>query len=175
MNAFLETERLILRPLVEADADGSYPGWFNDEATCAGNSHHVYPYTESQALDYIRSLSGDRSCVVLAMETKADKVHVGNVSLQQIHPVHRSAELAIIMGEPSARGKGLGEEACRALISHGFKALNLRRIQCGTLATNHGMVALALKLGFVQEGVRTQAAFKSGAYVDVVEFGLLAS
>lgn len=175
MNSFLETERLFLRPLLEADADGAYPDWFNNAETCAGNSHHIYPYTRTQALAYIRSIQGDRSCLVLAIERKSDGAHVGNVSLQNIHPIHRSAELAIVIGDGSARGHGLGEEACGALLTHGFRALNLNRIQCGTFSTNGGMISTALRLGFSQEGVRKQAAFKNGAYVDVVEFGLLAS
>lgn len=174
MNAFLETESLILRPLSEEDADGSYPNWFNDRETCAGNSHHTYPYTRTQALDYIKSTRNDHSNLVLAIELKSDHSHVGNVSLQHIHPVHRSAELAIIIGSAAARGQGLGEEACRSIIGHGFRALNLHRIQCGTLASNIGMISTATKLGFVQEGVRRQAIFKEGAYVDVIEFGLLA-
>ena len=174
MNAFLETENLILLPLSEDDADGAYPGWFNDRETCAGNSHHTYPYSRAQALEYIKSTRNDRSSLVLAIELKSNHTHAGNVSLQQIHPVHRSAELAIIIGSPAARGLGLGQEACRAIIGHGFRALNLHRIQCGTLATNAGMIATALKLGFVQEGVRRQAVYKEGAYVDVIEFGLLA-
>lgn len=174
MNAFLETERLSLRPLVEEDADGPYAGWLNDEETCAGNSHHVYPSTRAHALDYIRGVRSDKSCLVLAMERKADKAHVGNVSLQQIHPVYRSAELAILIGDPSARGQGLAFEACSALLAHGFNSLNLQRIQCGTFATNAGMISTALKLGFKQEGVRRKAAFKNGARVDVLEYGLLA-
>ena len=174
MNAFLETERLILRPLTEADADGPYPGWFNDAVTCAGNSHHVYPYAKQQAVDYIKAVRGDRTCLVLAMVLKATNAHVGNISLQQIHPIHRSAELAIVIGDPSARGNGVGFEACQAIIQHGFDALNLHRVECGTLATNAGMISIAKKLGFEQEGTRKQAVFKSGRYVDVVLFGLLA-
>jgi RimJ/RimL family protein N-acetyltransferase len=164
---------LILRPLTEEDANGAYPDWFNDAGTCAGNSHHVYPYTKAQALDFIRAVRGDRTGVVLAMVMKATNAHVGNVSLQHIHPVHRSAELAIIIGDPQARGQGLGEEACRAIITHGFRALNLHRIECGTFATNRGMISTATRLGFTQEGVKRQAIFKEGAYIDVVQFGLL--
>ena len=175
MTSFLDTERLSLRPLVEEDADGPYPDWFNDAETCAGNSHHVYPFSRSQAIDYIKSTRSDKSCVVLAVTLKSDKRHVGNVSLQHIHPLNRSAELAIIVGDKSCRGQGIGEEACRAIVAHGITALNLQRIACGTLATNHGMIAVARKLGFEQEGVLRQAAFKDGRYIDVLLYGLLAA
>ncbi len=174
MIRFLETPRLILRPLSEKDADGAYPQWFNDAETCAGNSHHVYPYTREQALEYIASVRGSKSSLVLAITLKEDGRHVGNVSLQQIHPIHRSAELAILIGDAECRGKGIGLEACEVLIRHGFQALNLRRIAYGTHAGNTSMRSIAGKLGFEQEGVLKQAVFKNGQYVDVVLYGLLA-
>ncbi len=175
MIGFLTTERLSLRTLVDDDAAGPYSDWFNDAETCAGNRHHVYPYSQSQALDYIKSIRSDNSCIVLAITLKSDKRHVGNVSLQNIDPLNRTADLAIIIGDKSCRGQGIGEEACRAIIAHGITALNLHRIACGTLATNEGMIAVARKLGFVQEGVLKEAAFKDGRYIDIVLFGLLAT
>ena len=174
MSRFLETPRLIFRPLTAADADGPYPGWLNDAETCAGNSHHVYPYTREQALEYIASVRGSKSSLVLAVTLKEDGRHVGNVSLQQIHPIHRSAELAILIGDAACRGKGIGLEASEAIIRHGFRTLNLRRVSFGTFEDNSGMRGIAAKLGFQQEGVLRQAVFKNGRYVDVILYGLLA-
>lgn len=174
MSRFLETPRLILRPLTTADADGPYPGWLNDAETCAGNSHHVYPYTREQALEYIASVRGSRSTLVLAITLKEDGRHVGNVSLQQIHAVNRDAELAVLIGDTACRGKGIGAEACEALVRHGFAALNLRRVHFGTFEDNAGMRGIGVKLGFAQEGVLRQAVFKNGRYVDVILYGLLA-
>lgn len=170
---FLDGDLIRLRPLRESDASGPYPGWLNSREATAGNSHGCYPYTMEAALSYIRGLQGRTDCVVLAIEEKQDERHVGNISLQSIHPVNRSAELAILLGEEDIRGRGLGTEACRLMIRHGFLRLNLHRIHCGTFSTNEGMIRVARKLGMTQEGIRREAAFKEGAYVDVIEFGLL--
>ena len=35
------------------------------------------------------------------------------------------------------------------------------------------MQKLALKLGFEQEGVRKEALFKNGHYIDIIEYGKL--
>jgi len=174
MTAFLETERLVLRPLQDDDAAGPYPAWFNDAQTCSGNSHHVYPYSKSEAIEYIRAVRNDKSRLVLAITMKSDKRHIGNVSLQRIDLLSRSAELAIVVGDKACRGEGIGEEACRSIVNHGVRALNLRRIFFGTFASNNGMIGIGRKLGFEQEGLLRQAAFKDGAYVDVILFGLLA-
>lgn len=173
-HAFLEGEKVFLRPLRAEDADGDYPGWLNDAEASQGNSHHVFPYSRQEALDYIGSASGRRDQIVLAIVDKACQRHVGNVSLQCINFIHRSAELAILIGDKGAWGKGIGFEACELLVEHGFKALGLRRIEFGTPETNIGMRRIGEKLGMKKEGVKRGAFFKDGRYCDVVLYGLLA-
>jgi RimJ/RimL family protein N-acetyltransferase len=173
-STFLAGELVALRPLVEADADGAYPGWLNDAEVSRHNSHHVYPYTRDQAREWIRSIPG-RDELVLAITLRSDQTHVGNISLQAINRVARSAELAILLGERSAWGRGIGLESARLIVAHGFGAMNLHRIACGTTEDNVAMRRIAEKLGMQQEGVRREAAFNDGRYVDVVEYGMLAS
>jgi RimJ/RimL family protein N-acetyltransferase len=173
LGAFLRGPRIHLRALRPEDAEGDYPNWLNDAEICSGNSHHVFPYSAAAALDYIEYARKARDCLILAIVDSADQRHIGNIALQNIHPVYRSAELSILLGGASARGQGIGLEAALLLCRHGFDALNLQRIACGTFADNRAMCSLAKKLGMAQEGVRRQAAFKHGAYLDVVEFGML--
>lgn len=165
--------RVHLRPLEESDARGLYPTWFNDEEVCRGNSHHVFPFTENDALEYIRGEARGPHDLVLAVVTRDDGRHIGNIALERIHPIYRSAEFAILIGERSAWGKGYASEAAELLCTHGFRAMNLHRIFCGTFADNERMIGLAARLGMREEGRRRQAAFKAGRYVDVIEFGVL--
>ena len=171
--SFLRGERIDLRPLVDADADGPYVSWFNDAETCRGNSHHVRPYSGADARAYIARVAAAPDQLVLAIVRREDGRHIGNIALQAINPVYRTAELSIMVGERDAWGQGYASEAARLLCDHGFRALNLHRIACGTFAGNGGMRRVAERLGMREEGVRRQAAFKDGAYVDVVEYGVL--
>jgi [ribosomal protein S5]-alanine N-acetyltransferase len=171
--AFLAGPRLYLRALREADADGPYPGWFNDAEVCRGNSHHVFPYTREAALAYIRHAGQTRESLILAVVLREGHRHIGNIALQDIHPVNRSAELSILIGERDVWGAGFAHEAAVLIVAHGFSALNLERIGCGTFSGNAAMQKLAQRLGMKEEGRRRRAAFKDGRYVDVVEFGLL--
>lgn len=170
---FLTGPRLHLRPLTESDADGAYPTWFNDAEICHGNSHHVFPYTPEDALDYIRRSRRARDELVLAIALHEGDRHIGNIALQRIHPIDRSAELSIVVGEKDAWGRGYGLEAARLLCDHGFSSLNLHRIACGTFEDNSAMQALARRLGMKEEGRRRKAAFKRGRYLDIVEYGVL--
>jgi RimJ/RimL family protein N-acetyltransferase len=173
--AFLLGERIALRPLTSADVDGPYLDWFNDPEVCRLNSHHVFPYTRAEALAWVDGLAGRRDTLVLAITMREDDRHVGNVSLQGIDAVSRTAELAIVLGDRSVWGQGIGLEAARLLVAHGFGALNLHRIACGTLAANVAMRRLAERLGMREEGVRRDAAWTDGSYHDIVEYGLLAA
>lgn len=174
MTFFLSSDRLGLRPLEPRDADGAYPGWLNDAEVARFNSHHTFPYDREQALAYIQRVRGSRSELVLAIVDKASEKHVGNVALQAIHPIYRSAEFSIMIGDRAFWGQGVGAEAGKLLLGHGFDALGLHRVACGTTSDNEGMKRLAGKLGMREEGRRRAAAWKRGAWVDVVEFGVLA-
>lgn len=172
---FLKGERIYLRSLVASDVNGPYLRWFNDEEVCRGTSHYLYPYTKAAALAYIRSAADARNHLILAIAIAANHRHIGNIALQNIHPVYRAADLAIVIGDKSAWGRGYAKEAARLVCSHGFGALNLNRIACGTFEGNVAMRRLAVSLGMRQEGRRRRAAFKNGRFTDIIEYGMLAS
>ena len=171
--AFLSGERLYLRPLLPTDAQGPYPQWFNDEEVCAGNSHHVFAYTPTGAEDYIRRVNDSRDTLVLAVVLRDGDRHIGNIALQHIDWISRSAEFAIVVGDKDAWHKGYAAESGRLLCSHGFSTMNLHRIACGTFDNNEPMKRLALSLGMKEEGRRREAIWKNGRYLDVVEYGVL--
>lgn len=170
---FLQAERVYLRPLVESDCEGPYVDWFNDEEVCRGNSHHVFPYTVESAKNYVRFAHETKENLILAIALQEDDRHIGNIALQNIHPINRSAEFSIVIGERDAWGQGFGQSAAQLVCAHGFSAMNLNRIGCGTFAGNEAMQRLALFLGMTEEGRRRQAAYKDGRFVDVIEYGVL--
>jgi len=170
---FLIGKKVYLRSLVESDADGPYASWFNDVEVCLGNSHHVFPYTQESALGYIRHAQSTKDHLILAIVTRKDEAHIGNIALQSIHPVYHSAEFSILIGEKYIWGSGIGTEAGRLICDHGFRTMNLNRIACGTFENNTAMQRLALSLGMVKEGVRREAAYKDGKYQDIIEYGVL--
>lgn len=62
------------------------------------------------------------------------------------------AELRIRIGEAGARGRGLGTEAVRALVAHGFDELDLRRIWLQVFPDNARAIRAYEKAGFVRCG-----------------------
>jgi len=166
---------LFLRSLTEADCEGPYVTWFNDREVCFGNSHHVMPYTIDDAKSYVRNQVKNDSTLVLAIIDAKKEIHIGNIALDKINYINRSAELSIIIGEKVFWSKSYGKQACRILCDHGFFVLNLHRIYCNTFENNTGMQKIAEHLGMPLEGRRRQAVFKEGRYLDILEYGVLRS
>ena len=166
-------QQIYLRPLELSDSSGSYPNWLNIPEVCRYNSHGESLYTSEMAHAYIASTIDHPTIKVFAICFNDTNQHVGNISLQQISAKNQSAEFAILIGEPSVYGRGIGYEAGQLILQYAFTTLNLHRIHCGTHIENIGMQRLALKLGMIQEGIRREAIFKNNQFADIVEYGLL--
>jgi [ribosomal protein S5]-alanine N-acetyltransferase len=170
---FLESSRIYLRALEERDLDGPWFQWLNDPEVCRYNSHATFPNTATEMRDFFESTRRSRDAVVLAMVWKETDEHIGNLSLQRINWIDRTADLAILLGDRRFWKTGVSTEACRLLVEYGFIRLGLERIQCGTTDDNVGMQKLALRVGMSQEGVRRQAVYKNGKRRDLFEYGIL--
>ncbi len=162
-----------VRSLAEEDLDGPYPGWFEDQDVCRQNSHGKFFKTKAYFREYLNDFNREDR-VVWAI-CHAEDGHIGNISLQEISLINRTAEFAVLLGDKRHWGKGVGVLAGRKLLEHGFNKLNLERIHCGTASTNEGMKKLADTLGMVLEGTRRSHLFLEGSRVDMLEYGILRS
>lgn len=160
-----------VRALNLDDLDGPYPSWFEDQQVCQYNNHGKFFKSKAELESFIANISNRQELVWAICHDKDG--HIGNVSLQSINWINRSAEFAILMGNKAHWNKGAAFLASNQLVKHGFEKLNLHRIYCGTAATNQGMIKLASKLHMTQEGLRRQHLFLEGHWCDMLEFGVL--
>ena len=180
LSPMYETDRLILEPFCEKHMTETYRNWFHDPKVTYWNSHGLFPYTTAQMKSFLADIgSGNR--IVLAVLAKlpdlhgrSNNIHIGNVSLQSINWINRSAEYAVVIGNKSYWNKGYAAEASQLLFEHGFRKLGLNRIWSGTAITNVGMIKVFKKLWMTQEGRFRQAMFLHGNFIDSVCYGVLA-
>jgi RimJ/RimL family protein N-acetyltransferase len=169
----LSGKKVVLRSLLREDLTGRYFSWLNDPETCRFNAHGRFPNGEIKMEEYLKKITTSPNDLVLAIVESNSQLHVGNISLQNINWIDRAAEYAILLGDPSSRGKGLSKEASDLILAHGFQQLNLHRIYCGTAEDNLPMQKLAKHMGMELEGRRRKALFKNDEYKDILEFGIL--
>lgn len=130
-------------------------------------------YSEQDIREWVefhRKRSDEVIWVVAAAE---DDRCLGHAGFYQIDYRARVAEFAIMLGEKSIWGQGVGSQVARFCVEQGFSMLNLNRIHLTVLASNDRARKLYQALGFVEEGYLREAQYKNGKYEDVVVMGLL--
>ena len=163
---------VLLRPLDPRDSDALFR-WINDRDTVVFNA----PFEAVARADHDRWFDAIRQAgdvrIFAIVERAGDRL-VGTCQLLNISRRHRSAELQIRIGEPDARGKGLGTHAVRQLVAHGFGELGLHRIALTVRTDNERAIRTYRSCGFQEEGIAREAAFIEGRFVDLLCMAILA-
>ena len=98
---------------------------------------------------------------------------VGLASIESVDLHSRVARISATILDPSERGKGLGTDAHRALVSYLFLHRGLLRIEAFVASGNRAARAVLRRLGFAEEGTLRGRLFAHGQRHDVVVLGLL--
>jgi RimJ/RimL family protein N-acetyltransferase len=150
----ISTERLVLRPLDDADIK-ALTEMMNDELVAAWTSVPA-PYTEEHARSWIMkdapALRTVGEGLVLAVAEFLTQRLVGMVHLHHTDWRVRSGELAYTIA-PWARGEGYASEASLALARWLFQDQKFERLELRTAADNTAAQQVAQKIGCISEGV----------------------
>jgi RimJ/RimL family protein N-acetyltransferase len=165
--------RVALCPLRDEDSPILHR-WINDRALVVLSAPYR-PVSEEEHGDWFERIRRRVDTVIFGIRLRETDELIGSCQLHAIHPVHRSAELQIRLGEASARGRGLGSEATGLLLEYAFAHLDLHRVYLHVFAGNLAARRMYAKAGFREEGRLSEAARIEGAWVDVVSMAKLRS
>jgi ribosomal-protein-serine acetyltransferase len=98
---------------------------------------------------------------------------VGTIGNHRIDWRNGATSIGYWLGE-AYQGRGLMTRACRALVHHAFRTLNLNRVEIRVASGNLRSRAIPLRLGFQEEGILREAEWLYDHYVDHVVYGMLA-
>lgn len=98
---------------------------------------------------------------------------IGLVSLTSIDYMNQSAEFHIMIGNNENHGRGIGTFAVNAMLNHAFNNMNLRRIELTVLKDNERAQHVYEKCGFIREGIKRQAKYKNGKFIDMYVYSIL--
>jgi len=170
----LATERLELRPLVPADASALFAICSDEAVMRYGGSP---AWTDLQmALDKIekdRRDAADGVCFRLGLFRRTDDALLGTCTLFHIDEQCRRAEIGYVLAA-SAWGQGYATEAISALLSHGFGAMGLNRIEADIDPLNVASARVLERQGFVMEGLLRERWIVGDKKSDSALYGLLA-
>lgn len=169
----LPTARLLLRPLVPADAPAVY-AMHADPVTLRYWS--TPPWSEPAladeliARDLAAMAAGDY--IRLGLERQADGRLIGLCTLFAFYLPSRRCEIGYILNR-DCWGQGYMHEALRTLLDYGFGVLALNRVEADIDPRNDGSQRTLDRLGFQREGLLRERWIVAGEVCDTALHGLL--
>ncbi len=170
----LETDRLLLRPLTDADAS-SIQAAASVRAVADTMISIPHPYPAGEAERYIsRQMAAFKAghAVSFAIERKHEKTFCGVIEIRAIEPKHSQAELSFWLAVEHW-GNGYMSEALKPVLQFGFEELNLNRLYAYHMVRNPASGRVLQKNGFTQEGLLRQRVCKWGVFEDAKLWAML--
>jgi ribosomal-protein-alanine N-acetyltransferase len=146
--------------------------WFNDSRVTADLVGSRESFSEDDARGWVEramDTGRDRKWAIL-LDGRDEPV--GFVALFGLER-ETGPELAVLVGDPDAWGKGVAREAERRACVHAFEDYSAHRIHAEIPATNQAAQKVVTYLGFQREGVMRNAIRRGGEAVDNEVWGLL--
>ena len=144
--------------------------WRNSEAVAAFmyTDHWITPDEHARWLAGALQAADRRYWII-----EVDGEPVGLANLAEIDRANRRAAWAYYLGDPAARGRGVGSLVEVAVLEYAFNALELHKLWCEVLIENEPVAALHERFGFRREALFRDHVFKGGRMQDVVGLGIL--
>ncbi|MFW5433479.1 GNAT family N-acetyltransferase [Paenibacillus apiarius] len=168
---FLEGEGVYLRPIGLEDAESYYYSLFDPEVRrLTGTQKH---FSKEQVIRYIEGKTQDSSGMLLLIAICETDEVIGDIELQDIDGINRSAHMRIAIGGLAHQGKGHGSEAIGLLLEYAFGTLQLHRIELNVFAFNGRAIHVYEKAGFKREGVQRDTLYYDHKYHDSIMMSIL--
>jgi ribosomal-protein-alanine N-acetyltransferase len=167
----LRTERLLLRPLSDADAPALF-AWQSDPEVARYVLWEAHRSIDD-TLAFLRSV-GDRYSRGEPFDwgIEHEGQLIGTIGLFDVRHDLERAEVGYALAR-SHWGRGVMREAVAAVVQHGFDTLGFRRVVARAREPNVASQRLLLALGFVREGTLREDLYAKGQWWTNAYFGLL--
>lgn len=171
----IRTARLLLRPIVPADAEAMHAYKSDPDAV------RYVPYEPLTLADVERRIATtwantrfaqEGDAVSLAVEDRETGALLGDVVLFWRSETDRAGEVGYIF-DPRVGGRGYATEAVAALLALGFDGLGLHRIVARIDDRNTSSARVAERLGFRREARLVESEWFKGEWTTLLVYALL--
>jgi ribosomal-protein-alanine N-acetyltransferase len=169
----LETNRLRLRHITEADAEALFALRTNDAVMQyigrpkPQNLEEVKSMIEKIKTDFKESVG-----ISWVIAHKESDELIGTIGFWRMDKQNHRAEIGYML-HSDYWGKGIATEAMQAVLPYGFDVLRFHSIEANVDPLNEVSKKLLLKFGFVQEAYFRENYYFDGQFLDSAIFCLL--
>lgn len=169
----LRGERIRLTAIENRDISAIAHWWEDTDFLRHFDSYPAFPQSEDQLSRLISDEQNSRNGYLFGIRAADGEELLGLFQFSGIQWSHRTAFIALGIGDPDQRGRGLGREAMELGLQFAFQELNLHRVVLTVFSYNERAIALYERLGFVREGVYREHLERDGVRYDMFLYGLL--
>jgi [ribosomal protein S5]-alanine N-acetyltransferase len=171
-NLPLSTDRLVLRPLRETDAEALFAIFSDARVMRYWSSSAWTSHEPARAMIAADLAQITRDHLRLGIELVERGLLLGTCSLFSINFICRRAEVGYGLGS-FAWGHGYMHEALQGLLEYGFGELGLNRIEADIDPRNSASARTLERLGFTKEGYLRERWIVGDEVSDTALYGLL--
>jgi [ribosomal protein S5]-alanine N-acetyltransferase len=172
----LRGERVILRAPRESDVDDRlrHPIDPEEEDGYGSSCRREWDGRRYHSREDLTARRGPPDPGVYTWAVEHDGECIGSAGLRVDSDQH-CATYTVGLFVARLRGRGLGQQTTRLVVSWALGELGAHRIQLEVLASNSRAINCYLACGFRQEGIRRQAALYPDGWQDFILMGVLQS
>lgn len=157
-----------LTPFAEHHLTVRYVAWLNDPLATRHSEQRHRPHDHDSCREFLRRISVSGFFWAIEIPAPGGADHVGNVAAYVDAP-NRCADLTILLGEASARGRGVGKAAWAAALDWLLSPDGgMRLVTAGTMAANVAMLGTMRACGMREYGRVPGRFLLDGEPVDLV-------
>lgn len=170
----LEGRNVRLRRFGAVDIGDSYLDWLNDPDVVRYSNQRLRKHDKASSEQYLASFA-DTDNLFVAIEDKASGQLLGTMTAY-VSRHHGTVDVGLMVGERSAWGSGVGQDAWNTLCNWLLGAeVGLRKLTAGAARPNVAMVRIMERSGMQLEAVRCAQEIIEGEPVDLVYYARFAS
>ena len=158
---------------LEAGHAPAIVAWLSDPVVSSNLGLRSTPTLEKTFAFIAAAASDETASALTARAILLGGRHVGNVVLDQIDRHVGKARLHIYVGDPAARGHGVGQRAVALAVALAFDELALHKVWLTVHAKNAAAIRAYERAGFRVEGTHRAEFLLDGERVDDLYMGVL--
>lgn len=161
-------QKVAVQPYVAEDVTADHVRWLNDPEVVKFSNQRFRKHDLASCQAFFDSFANSANSFLSVRRLSDDKA-VGTLTVYR-SPQHGTADVGIMIGEPSAWGQGIGQDAWSLVIDWLMDSEKLRKVSAGTLRCNLAMLRLMQRSGMVEEAIRREQELVDGVAQDVIHY-----
>lgn len=170
----LSTERLVLRQMNKDDENEFFT--FRSDKEIMKFIPRPLAKSKEDARNlilHINDLIDKNEAITWAITLKESSELIGTIGYVRMSKENYRAEIGYLLGALH-QGKGIMQEALKAVIDYGFAKMNLHSIEAVVSPENIASIQLLERNSFIREAYFKENQFYSNAFHDTAHYSLLA-